>query len=493
MGKAALLIAFGASLFIAQGMLSQKESEHQTTKTQANFEESVIAREIARSGFNIAMGIMREYGNDLHEGIAAVNQHGGGKYLEGQHQGGTFRARAELANGHTVRITSRGYFGGEFMDLNGAGPGMCAEPDEFSGEYYTGGCHKMADDSPLYEYEPPSGDPLTAKLECSKLETEFIQSEAGYCSAIYLERTLPDSTVVNPEPEIPEMLFIPGKNRDRTTLTIDKYLTGGTQMNFFIAVDKNCSTRPTGNPPVESMPIFDGDMDNPAPYDHLHYALEENANSLGDMIESPWAFTEMHPSGVNNTGPDDVQRWRIAFEDLRYPQWDNPDSDNPERSLQALKRLGYDGEGWPTEDSWGYRTLEDHYRSSTGGNSWTGFRPDFSDQVIEVKLVEEDDLSLCGIETEDDEGGAGEGEDDDGEGEDEEDEGEDEGEATAGGEEDEGSEEAAECACPRDRPNKTVAVSRAKKNGSRRIVCLKPDRVNWYLNNHDAYEVCRGS
>ena len=397
MGKAALLITFGAALFVAQGLLSQTETERHTAKNQGDFENGVVAREIARSGFNVAMGILRDNGNDLHGAIKAINIDGTGKkYLEGQHQGGTFRARAELVNGEVVRITSVGYIGGEFRRLSGSEDpeaGWCREQDPFSREYYTGACHTMSDvtgDSPIYEYELPSGDPLTAKLECGKLEVEFIDSMAGYCSAVYLERTLPLGITEGPDPnagdpEPAEMIFIPGNNRNGQQLTVSKYIRGGTQMNFFIGVDKNCSTRATSTS-VEGYPQFTGSIANPAPYDHLHYALQEEVGKFGDMSETPWAFTEMHTESLNEDETTGLvtQRWRIGWEDQHIAAWDNPSSSDPRNSLQALKSQGYDGLGWPTADSRGYRTLRDY-----------GDRPDFSDQVIEVRLVDESDVSLC--------------------------------------------------------------------------------------------------
>lgn len=492
MGKAALLITFGAALFVAQGLLGQTETERHTAQNQAGFEEGVVAREIARSGFNVAMGILREHGNDIHEAIKAINKDGTGKkYLEGSHQGGTFRARAELVNGEVVRITSVGYIGGSFVRLSGSQSpesGWCSEPDPFSPsglDYYTGACHTMSDvtgDSPIYEYELPSGDPLTAKLECGKLQVEFIDSMAGYCSAVYLERTLPlnveegdDPNIGEPEPA--EMLFIPGNNRNGQQLLVSKYVRGGTQMNFFIGVDENCSTRATSTS-VEGYPQFTGNADNPAPYDHLHYALEEEVGKLGDMSETPWAFTEMHSSGI---APDDAeggqitQRWRIGWEDQHNTSWDNPNSNNPANSLQALKSQGYDGIGWPQSDSRGYRTLRDY-----------GNRPDFSDQVIEVKLVDETDLTLCYPPEEDADEPADEPPTDpDPEPEDEVDP-----DPEPDAEEDEPT---VDCACPRNIGNdKKVAVWHQEGKSKGKVICIGEPAVQAHLNNHEDHVVCRG-
>ncbi len=487
MGKAALLITFGAALFVAQGLLSQTETERHTAQNQAGFEEGVVAREIARSGFNVAMGILREHGNDLHGAIRDINKDGTGKkYLQGSHQGGTFRARAELVNGEVVRITSVGYIGGSFVRLRGnqsPESGWCSEPDPFSNEYYTGSCHTMSDvtgDSPIYEYELPSGDPLTAKLECGKLEVEFIDSMAGYCSAVYMERTLPtgieegdDPNDGDPEPA--EMIFIPGNNRNGRTSTVSKYVRGGTQMNFFIGVDQDCSTRATSTS-VEGYPQFTGSVDSPAPYDHLHYALAEEVGKLGDMSETPWAFTEMHPDGIAADEASGLftQRWRIGWEDQHIIAWDNPNSDNPANSLQALKSQGYDGFGWPTADSRGYRELRDY-----------GSRPDFSDQVIEVKLVDEADLTLCYPPDEEEPPTIEPPTDPDPEPTIEPDP---EPEPEIG--EDDSTED---CACPKNgRGNKKVAVWHQEGKSKGKVICIGEPAVQAHLNNHEDHVVCRG-
>jgi hypothetical protein len=458
MGKAALLIAFGATLFVAQGMLSQNETERHTAQTQAGFEEGVIAREIARTGFNVTMGKLREHGNNIHAAIAQINSHGANRYLEGESQGGTYRARVELKDGNTVRVTSVGYFGGEFVSLGSnedPESGWCRHADPFSGDYYTGACHNMSDDSsPLYEYERPSGDPLTAKLECGRLDVEFLQSDAGYCSAVYLQRTLPDTTGTR-EPEAPEMLFLPGNNRDGTTLsTVSKYIRGGTQMNFFIGVDQNCSTQSLAST-VDDFPEFTGSIDSPSPYDHLHYALMEEVGSLGEMVETPWAFTEMHPEGVQQQDGETIQLWRIGWEDQHITDWDNANSNDPRSSLQALKRLGYDGNGWPDADEHGYRELIDYPN-----------RPDFSDQVVEVKLIEETDTSLCSPPPP----------------------------TSPTTSTSPTPEPTVSCQCPGNQPAFKVAVYHKLPNQKRgRTICIAPAAVEHHLNQHEDHILCEGS
>lgn len=340
MGKAILIIVLGAGLFVARGFLGSQETAQRTTMEQVSYEENVLAREIARSGFNVAMGRLRQFGDSLHHGVNAIN--GADGYMEGDYQGGTFRVRVEPITGSSVEVISTGYFGGAF---------------DQHGEYAGGAIHRMDDLIGRYDLPTP---PLSAK-ECSHLETRFLQSVAGYCSAVYLQRSLlgvPDDE----QPE-PEMIFAAGHNRNGSGMTVDKYIQAGTQMNFFIGVDQNCSTKP----PNWMTYDVENHTFNPHDYDHIHYALTGNIDDLGRMEESIWGLIEQHPQ--NN------QRWRIAWEDQHLTKWDKPNSNNPQESLQATKRLGYRGNGWPTADAWGYRTLEDF-----------GNQPDFSDQVIDVSL-----------------------------------------------------------------------------------------------------------
>jgi hypothetical protein len=225
--------------------------------------------------------------------------------------------------------------------------------------------------------------------QCSRLGVRFIASEASYCSAIYIQRYLPDTP-----PELqpaPELLFAPGRNRNGVDLVqanVEKLLVGDTQMNFFIAVSQNCNAYGSGWGSGEWQTYdVSGHVFNASNYDYIHYGLEAAALSAGRTEESIWAMWEQHPL--------DNQRWRIAWEDQRNTSWDNESSTAPHLSLQATKSLGYDGNGWPHTDAAGYRLL----RKYTD-------RPDFNDQVIEVTLDDEpEDVCIGG-------GAAGGGEED---------------------------------------------------------------------------------
>jgi len=368
MGKAAILLVLATGLAVTYGLVSSIETGQQTAKHQANYEERVIAREIARSGFNVAMGILRQYGDDLQGGVAEIVGDLG--YLEGEHQGGFYRATARFVTGHSVEVTSTGYFGGQMNQ---------------HGDYRGGATHTM-DDSFIFRV---TSTPLLVK-QCSRLDVKFLSSEAGYCSAVFMQRYLPG--VAPADQPAPEMVFAPGNHRTSGELTIEKLLAGNTQMNFFIGVRQDCNLWGQSWNRNDLWRTYDvaNHTFNPGDYNYLHYAFNVPSGELSEMAESIWTMVEQHPL--------DNQRWRIAWEDQNNTSWDSPNSTTPSNSLQATKRLGYDGNGWPDTDLLGYRTLRDY---ST--------RPDFSDQVIDVRMmpvsIAECEGGLAGGGEEEEEGG----------------------------------------------------------------------------------------
>lgn len=357
MGKASILLLIATGIVVMYGVTSSQETTKQTARHQVDFEEGVIAREIARTGFNMAMGVMRSFGDDLQAGVVAVNGTEG--HMQGNSQGGTFRAVAQRTTGHEVEISSVGCFGEFLVD------GSC------SGTAYT------IDDN----FQVGLANPPLQVTECSRMNTQFISSIAGYCSAIYLQRYLPDTPPG--EQPAPEMIFSAGNNRNGGSATVSYLIQPGTQMNLFLAVDKHCNKGTSSHRQNWENYDVENHVFNPAHYDHIHNGLDINMEQVGEeLVESPWAMLEQHP--------DNDQRWRIAWEDLNHPQWDNPNSTDHTQSLQALKRYGYDGNGWET-DAQGYLLLKDYWllpgKSDNGHH--TSYRPDFSDQVIEIWMTPE--------------------------------------------------------------------------------------------------------
>ncbi|HYE96006.1 MAG TPA: hypothetical protein VD962_07320 [Rubricoccaceae bacterium] len=333
MGKAILLLVASFGIVGGGAYFSSLDAETRTAQTQANYEEDVLAREIARSALNVGHQILRRHGTNLVSGRDAINGSGQGRSRgkSGIHQGGRYRVVVDDLRGNAVRITAEGTFGRAR--------------------------HVIVDDYVV---------PVLFAQQLSQLKVRFLESQAGYCSAIFLQRWEPGLDVPSP----PEMLFAASHNSDYDTLTVNKTIRPGTQMNFFIGVDQNCSTRPGGpsapSSTVRAYPV-QTHVYNAADYDYVHPALDVQTGHLDEMRESMWALIEPNRTQGN--------RWRIGWEDIHNPAWNNPNSNNPANSIQALKRLGYDATGWPsTPDRYGYRTLRD------GGL-------DLSDQVIEVWLA----------------------------------------------------------------------------------------------------------
>src|SRR5690606_27913629 len=344
MGKALLIMVLGTGLYLAVTQFGTQDALVGTAERQGEYQEEIIAREIARSGFNVAMSMIRPYGGDLLGAVQVVNGERGD--MRGEHQGGEYRVKARLVGGFTIELASTGYFGGRWVN----------------GEYRDGAKHVMTDRYTI---------PVLNSRSCSVLKVRFLDSQAGYCSAIFLQR-YPFGVPLD-SPPTPEMLFAASHNDDYNDgmgdndLTVTKYIDAGTQMNFFIGVDENCSTRPHNPRGYDVL----SHVYNPRDYDHLHYALDIDVEELREMEESIWALVEQHP--VDN------QRWRIGWEDIHNTSWDRPEGTDPRNSLQALKLYGYDlnndgrGDGWTRPSPTDYRRLRDG-------------QLDLSDQVVEVTL-----------------------------------------------------------------------------------------------------------
>lgn len=321
-----------------------KQTALETTRVQTAYEEEVLAREIARSAYSVAYRLAQNAGNDLDQAIANVNgtRSGGKPDLDGEmvgnYQGGDFGVQAYLVDGQTVKIRSIGRFGNAEHTIN----------DNYSVQ-------------------------LLTVTEQSRVTIEFLESMAGYCSAVFLQQFVPNTGQSQPAGSMltdderywimpPDMVFESGHNRaesDARTTPQDIILEPGTRMNFFIGVDKDCSEEGL----MEENFVSDT-------YDWIHHALEEDTENLEDLQEGLYSMIEQ-----NETND---QTWRIAFEDLRNF------SDSQMEDIKANGYGGswneagqtYGGSGWDEEDAMGYRRLRDF-----------GWKPDFSDQVIEVTLT----------------------------------------------------------------------------------------------------------
>lgn len=478
MGKALLIIILGTGTILAKLAFSAEQTGNRTAAEQADHEEYVLAREIARSGFNTGMAIVRSHGSDVDAGVREVmgsNFEG----MTGDERGGTYEVKAYTDSGHSVKVRSVGRYGDAVAVLHDT-------------------------------YRVPV---LTAReLSSISIDAPFVP-QAGYCSAIFMEMFVPDGNGVYTHIP-PKMIFVAENRRNnRLRLPIKEVIQPGTQMNFLMAVDQNCSERlpDNRNNTCEVRKHLYND-EYPVDYNGWNYvrpALAVAADNMHAITENVWGFVEQHPT--------ENQTWRISWEDLNN-SWDNPDSMNPRNSLQATKLLGYQGQGWPTRDSYGFRTLLDY-----------GNQPDFSDQVIRITLnpindtqarqIEDNkiqELLDCDVIDEDprdhDNGSGNDGNTDPGTGNNgngNDDGSGDEGGSTTGGDgdgsgdgsdtggtgddeaEEDDDEPAFDCNCRR---NKWGVMHRPPGNpANERVICIGTGGKNAHLRKHDDYVVCRGS
>ncbi len=343
MGKALLLLVLGSSIALSTQLFTSQESEGRTALAQRGYEEETIARDVSVSAFNVAMGDIRHHGTALVDAVQTFNDGAFGARtgtLTGTFAGSRYTSRAVLTSGHSVRVISTGQSG----------------YDPATGTYRAS--YTMHD-----EYRIPV---LTAN-QASLLNVRFVESVAGYCSAVFYQAYtsgMPEGTVPTPQ------LLFSANNSDRRNVQPAREIVvqPGTQMNFFIGVDQNCSSRTTTMNTCQERAYTRSYTFDPTTFDHVHHALDIPAASLSDIRENVWALVEQNPAFS--------QRWRIAWEDIERRDWDNPTATSSLNSLQATKAYGYSGTGWPSANSEGYRVLADYSN-----------RPDFNDQVIEVSLT----------------------------------------------------------------------------------------------------------
>jgi len=377
MGKAALFLVV-AAMISGGALLRQVDlTEVETDTRQAARQGQVLAREIARSGQNVVLAqarkLQRTHPNmKLEQIVSQINGNKG--YTEGAYQGGTFQAKLSLTSSSSFAVESLGAYKIREHEVN-------TERDAFIEV-------TIVDEDILAEEVLEVDTP-------SELDVTFLESMAGYCSAIYLQRWIPKNNnghgnnvdgcdVSNPgnndcidsDPTVddeihtgkgklrftalePELIFAPGNNRDGATAHFSTTLNPGERMNFILAVDAdfNCEQR-----------------DNDVPWNHSTYeytrdALLESVSGLSDLQEAPYAMIQAKP-GEPGT-------WRVAFEDLYFSgdKLDDVKKNSYGGSWSNSKKT-YGGSGWLEYGSHGYWKLRDY-----------GDRPDFSDQVIEVTLV----------------------------------------------------------------------------------------------------------
>lgn len=410
MGKTSIFLVAAFSLAGARLLYTSQEADVKSAATQGEYEADVIAREIARSAYNSATADIRRYGTDIDQALRefgpSASNCANGKAVCFRRTGamldGTYVVEASVDGGNGVDVYAKGTFAYQ------------------SGERPVSRTHVINETQTV-------GVLQVAKA--GKLRIQFVDSQAGYCSAIFLQRTLP-GLPADKQPGI-EMVYSPGNTRNGAVNTgFETVLAPGTQMNFAIGVSTGC-TAPTRFPNLvwdKTAKTNKGKLagkalaDALAAYDYrasdwnwTHWALDGAALMNGEPKEAPWGMVE--------TDPTNNQRWRISFEDI--PKWNLGSADagyhNPNLSLWATKHYGYDwsgsfrtpgtdgkGDGWTDKvrvelqpkDACnplaGY-TVKEFDGQADGFHDLrnTGSPADFSDQVIMVEIVDPSDTGVA--------------------------------------------------------------------------------------------------
>lgn len=379
MGKYLMLIVTAVMAGTGLLMYQAKQTSMDTDRRQTQRQEKVIARQIARTGYNTILAEARALernGKKVNEIVSTVGT------LEGEYQGGTYTARLEKISPTAYRAISEGRFVSTVSEI---GALDSSDPDTIT--------HKI-EESHRNNSMPPANTPAVPEIaDSSQLDITFTESNAGYCSAIYLQRFIknnnghgnncdgvdssnPGSSMEGADSDstyddecgqfsetVPELVFAPGNDRTGTNKTYSKVIPPGTRLNFIIAVDADYSCELEGDTTLA--------YDDPF-YDYTRKSFSEDIVKFGKLHEAPYTLMQEKP-GEPGT-------WRIAFEDLIFKErklWDIKKRGYPDGSTTSWdkKKKTYHGAGWKT-DTDGYYQLQDF-----------GSIPDFSDQVIEVKVV----------------------------------------------------------------------------------------------------------
>lgn len=333
MGKYAILITIAVLAGTTMMMYQSDQTSLDTDTRQAERQTKVIARQVARTGYNAVLGEARvesNSGKELSEVVASVGT------ITGEYEGGTYEAWLHQISPTAFRAKAIGTV--PFMD---------GEITHEIGQEYD-------DNTMTLETTPMVEKPST-------LTVRFKESLAGYCSAIYLQRILPNVEPEN-QPD-PELVFAPGNNRDGASTNFERTIVPGTKLNFILAVDADYSCERRGD---ESVPV-DSDF-----YSYVRNSFTQDVSQIQTVHEAPYALMQEAGGGG----------WRIAFEDLVFePEqlWDIKENGYPNRDGGwDSEAKTYGGDGWDAASD-GLYDLKDY-----------GNLPDFSDQVIDVGIKTED-------------------------------------------------------------------------------------------------------
>ena len=364
MGKGALLLVAAAMIGGSMTLFQANRTSIETTEGQSDRQEVILAREVARSGYNYAKSLAREAeatykGNNPNKTLPVntlVQQINGAKgYFSGKNKGGTYKAWLTVESTGGYRVNSEGRFG-DAMHLIGR---------------------------PLVSH----GMLMVPGMGLS-FKARFLNSEATYCSAVYLEQAYrkgnqgggnnysgvdskteyndnADEKKINGSKKLvtmePELIYSSGNWRNGAEALYEKEVPPATLLNFILAVDVDCDLQGKDVPVTDSR------------YEWTHTAFAVGASTIDEMVEGKNVMLEKHPSK-----PD---AWRVAFEDLNH--FSDAQHEDVKKNGYGNASWGkvkgsytYGGSGWSNRDSEGYYDLKNY-----------GSIPDFSDQVFEIELV----------------------------------------------------------------------------------------------------------
>lgn len=345
MGKYSLLITVGVVAAVSVLSLQGEQISQDTSERQARRSGAVLARQVARSGYNAVLSKARlaeqEY-EDVEDIVDAVGT------VSGRYEGGTYEAELKKVSPTAYKAVSIGRFpiADRVME------------------------HKIGEGYEKNVADPPEvTEPSSLKLEYSG------SGRSGYCSAVYLKRRIPD--VPEEEQPEPEILYPPSDD-ERSPAIYDKTVQPGTKLNFILAVyekesswDDNCGGREGEEVSLDA-----------GYYDQTYRSFERNADAeLSGLQETSRSIVE------EDNSEGEAQKWRVAFEGYEVfseeQLWDIKENGYPtdvrsRRLPQIWEREGtYGGDGWE-KNSDGLYELDEGYQ----------YRPDFNDEVFEATTME---------------------------------------------------------------------------------------------------------
>lgn len=342
MGKYSLLLSLSVVGAVTILSFQSGQTALDTSERQSQRQGEVIARQIARSGYNSVLSEARQ-AEETEEKVGQIVSDV--DTIRGEYEGGVYEAWLEKISPTAYKAVSVGRFSVADRVVK----------------------HKMGNGYAKNVPSPPEIEqPSRLKLEYSGT------GRTGYCSAVYLQRTLPDRP--NDEQPEPELLY-PPSDEERSPAMYDETMQPGTKINFILAVyekrnnwDDNCGGREGENVDL------DGGY-----YDQTYRSFERNSESeLRRLQETGRSIVEEIDGGK--------QDWRIAFEGYEgfsdEQLWDIKENGYPTdvrpRSLPQIWRRAntYGGDG-PNKNPNGLRNFEEGYQ----------YRPDFNDEVFRATTL----------------------------------------------------------------------------------------------------------